>query len=123
MVKMPRRSSRTVTGSDLSDNGAVGTTVNKNICDSCKKAASVQINVTKNDEGKTLREQFAHDCNRYVSGEVPCKCGLHFYNALKIRYRLKADPQSQLSCADLPFNPPPTAAACKAAGKQHPVGP
>ena len=65
MVKVPRRSSRTVTGSDLSDKGAVGTIVNKKICDICKELSPVQIDVIKNDEGRTLREQLTHDCYRY----------------------------------------------------------
>ena len=52
MVKVPRRSTRTVIGSDLSDKGAVGTKVNKKICDNCKKLSPVQIDVILNDEGK-----------------------------------------------------------------------
>ena len=87
-----------------------------------KSLSPVQINVIEYDEGRTLREQLTHDNNRYVPGELPCKFGLNYHQSLKTPYRLKADPHSQLSCAGLPFHPPPPAftAACKAAGEQHP---
>ena len=45
-----------MTRSDLSDKRAVGGMVNKKICDKCKKLSPVQIDVIKNDEGKTLWE-------------------------------------------------------------------
>ena len=89
---------------------------------SAKKLSPVQIDVIENDEGRTLREELTPDNNRYVPVEFPCKFGLNCHQSSKTPYRLKADPHSQVSCADLPFHPPPPAfsAACKVAGEQHP---
>ena len=53
MVKVPRRFSRTVAGSDPNDKCAFGRTVNKKICDKCRQLSPVQIDVIKNVEGRT----------------------------------------------------------------------
>ena len=72
LVKVPRRSSRPVTGSDLSDKGTVGGIVNKKISDSREKPSPMQIDVIKKED---------------VTG------------AIDARRRFKADPHSQLSFA------------------------
>ena len=37
------------------------------ICDSCKNLSPLQIDVIKNDEGRTSQEQLTHDYNRHVA--------------------------------------------------------
>ena len=71
---------------------------------------------SKNDEGRTLREQVTHDWNRHASGKLPCKFGLNCYQALKTPYRPKAGPHSQLCCAGLPFQSAAASLHCSVQG-------
>ena len=90
-VKVPRRSSRTVTGSDLSDKGAVGTIVHKEICDNCKKLSPVQQYVIKNDGSTTVREQLTHDYNRNALGGTALQIRTQHSKVLETRTVSKQD--------------------------------